>query len=807
MRKELVFPNNCIIPLDVENEDAIRRDLSYTKIGHLEVCVKRARALINTDIGSLSDPYVRVAPMPVSKHEPAHLSKRSSTHVTNVIRNNLNPVWMETCTIPVHDFRREVLALRIYDRDVASKDDLLGQVDIPMSLLCASANVRESSRWFRLFGPPNAFANTSFGDIEIAFTWKPLLSTSDGGAGREAQAHAMRSISTMVAPSSSPSGAGIFSRVVDRVLHKTECLQIASGVRGASAAKRRKTREKKTRTSQSHESTESDAESGSMGVSADNDDEEDVRSILPIRRLLRQIPGASPPIWTMDSSIERANFLNTLVAKVWPTASGLICTELEILKASGVLSRLLPGMELDVCNVSLGTLPPMVNGIRFIKFGKNSIALDVYVCVAGDMRASLGLTTLGNPLSRCQVTLQEVQFFATLRVNLAPLLPVPPIIGGVTVQLMELRPNAIDASLVLQLSPLLPLPLDLLNVPVLRPLVRGALHAVTRRMMLWPRSLPLPVLNLKHPSVRKHLESSTDQFQGKVQVRVVRARNLPNLDANSLTDAYAVVNVESLMSRKHRSLVNYTSRMHRTKVVLNNLHPDWSTPSQEQEQLLDGGGAAKALCERQDKMSVVVGVFDSDFRGGNRLLAKNILRHQERHGNLQSLDRATSSSLSKRRRRDVDAYKDLVPESSRKCALLDQQTEARIVDVQWSPLMLRMIGMVKSYMRLRRQGVERLAERTHSRSMLEKQEETTAGEMQSDDDIQEEQNSAASTLAESIDEDASGSSGCDASPVARSATTVLDEMIGTNIYVKAGNTHTHTQREIQRERKRVREKF
>ena len=46
-----------------------------------------------------------------------------------------------------------------------------------------------------------------------------------------------------------------------------------------------------------------------------------------------------------------------------------------------------------------------------------------------------------------------------------------------------------------------------------------------------------------------------------------------------------------------------------------------------------------------------------------------------------------------------------------------------------------------------------------------------------------------------------------ASPVARSATTVLDEMIGTNIYVKAGNTHTHTQREIQRERKRVREKF
>ena len=96
--------------------------------------------LKKSDLMGKADPYVQVHLLPGS-HEVCK---------TKVVKNNIkNPGWSETFTFPVSvtDIVSKTVVLQVVDKDTLSKDDPMGEVQIPlweMDLYSANDNVSNS---------------------------------------------------------------------------------------------------------------------------------------------------------------------------------------------------------------------------------------------------------------------------------------------------------------------------------------------------------------------------------------------------------------------------------------------------------------------------------------------------------------------------------------------------------------------------------------------------------------------------------------------------------------------------------------
>lgn len=91
--------------------------------GLLDVVVKSAKNLPNTDIFGLTDPYVKLFVQPKMKTR------------TSVKPNTLNPVWDENFEFIIHSKEHQRLSLQIYDSDVLRTDDLIGTIEVDLGEL------------------------------------------------------------------------------------------------------------------------------------------------------------------------------------------------------------------------------------------------------------------------------------------------------------------------------------------------------------------------------------------------------------------------------------------------------------------------------------------------------------------------------------------------------------------------------------------------------------------------------------------------------------------------------------------------
>ena len=100
-----------------------------------------------SDLLGKADPYVQVHLLP-GNHEVCK---------TKVVKNNIkNPGWSETFTFPVSvtDIVSKTVVLQVVDKDTLSKDDPMGEVQIPlweMDLYTANDNVSNNSPYSSLF--------------------------------------------------------------------------------------------------------------------------------------------------------------------------------------------------------------------------------------------------------------------------------------------------------------------------------------------------------------------------------------------------------------------------------------------------------------------------------------------------------------------------------------------------------------------------------------------------------------------------------------------------------------------------------
>ena len=91
---------------------------------------------------------------------------------TFIIKDNLNPEWNFLCQTPVEHLESvSDINIRLFDKDDFSKDDNLGEVSVPKSVIKRSSDQRaEQDFWLML-------TNTEKGSVRTKVSWSTLSTT------------------------------------------------------------------------------------------------------------------------------------------------------------------------------------------------------------------------------------------------------------------------------------------------------------------------------------------------------------------------------------------------------------------------------------------------------------------------------------------------------------------------------------------------------------------------------------------------------------------------------------------------------
>ncbi|KAL6858880.1 hypothetical protein ACP4OV_017882 [Aristida adscensionis] len=146
----------------------------------LTVRVIEARNLRAMDSNGFSDPYVKL-----------QLGKQRFK--TKVVKMNLNPTWDQEFSFVVGDVR-DVLKLYVYDEDMLSIDDFLGQVKVSLEDVLAAENYSLGTRWYQLLPKSKTDKAVDCGEICVAISletagatrsWSDNVATELNGIQRD----------------------------------------------------------------------------------------------------------------------------------------------------------------------------------------------------------------------------------------------------------------------------------------------------------------------------------------------------------------------------------------------------------------------------------------------------------------------------------------------------------------------------------------------------------------------------------------------------------------------------------------------
>lgn len=109
-----------------------------TNFGELKVTVKSAKNVPISDLNGFSDPFVKVylnsGGEKSNKIAKSLMNKTGGSFMkTKTIKKNLNPEWNETGTVQIGNRVNDYLTLKLFDEDLGSGDDLLGEAIFPLS--------------------------------------------------------------------------------------------------------------------------------------------------------------------------------------------------------------------------------------------------------------------------------------------------------------------------------------------------------------------------------------------------------------------------------------------------------------------------------------------------------------------------------------------------------------------------------------------------------------------------------------------------------------------------------------------------
>ena len=157
IKKGFVWPNRLrfFLPLDSLKTMEDKSWMMPHPTGVLSVDILRGRNLVKMDLRGTSDPYVI-----------AYIGRSKFNFVDKYVKTDCNPEWNYNCNFPLEEPSGHKLVLKVYDYDVNSEDDFMGEASIDVEGLIDAV---ENEQWISL-------QEVKHGDVLIRTKWNPIIS-------------------------------------------------------------------------------------------------------------------------------------------------------------------------------------------------------------------------------------------------------------------------------------------------------------------------------------------------------------------------------------------------------------------------------------------------------------------------------------------------------------------------------------------------------------------------------------------------------------------------------------------------------
>ena len=348
--------------------------------------------------------------------------------------------------------------------------------------------------------------------------------------------------------------------------------------------------------------------------------------------LARAIAPSALPAWTASTAWERAHWMDEIICTLWPLLRVAVRAEVRRLNDLGLVS-LMRGMEHDAAadailrpqlSVELGELPPTVEALHASTSPSGTgssggshaqVCLEVWLRLAGDLRVGARVAPLGNPLAACGVEVSEVLLLAKARIRLHPLLAAPPVVGGVSLSLLE--DPTVDACVGVRVCGLLP-PLPLLDLPGAWLCKRVLMRTLVRRALCEPAFAHVPLVDPADDDMAALIGGRAAAAAGVLVVEVMSAADLIITDVlKGSSDPYVVVMIDAAEGLSAGVAPPYARRARATKTMARTLNPRWDASQHSGDGIRSDKGARLTfeVPASSRALRVWVGVFDRDVGG------------------------------------------------------------------------------------------------------------------------------------------------------------------------------------------------
>ncbi|KAF8718893.1 hypothetical protein HU200_025208 [Digitaria exilis] len=363
------------------------------------------------------------------------------------------------------------------------------------------------------------------------------------------------------------------------------------------------------------------------------------------REDVKKICGENLPKWISFPEYEQVKWLNKQLSKLWPfieEAATMVIRDsvepiLDDYRPPGISS-------LKFSRLSLGTVPPKIEGIRIQSFQKGQITMDMDFRWGGDPNIILAVETL---VASLPIQFKNLQVYTIIRMVFQLSDEIPCISAVVIALLAEPKPRidyilkAVGGSLT--------------AMPGLSDMIDDTVASLITDMLQWPHRIVVPLggvdVDVSDLELKPH---------GKLTVTVVRAESLKNKELIGKSDPYVVLFIRPMFKEK-------------TSVIDDNLNPQWNQ-------------TFEVIAEDKETQYLILEVFDEDkMKQDKRLgIAKLPLNDLEtetvQEVNLQLLSSLDTTKVKDKKDRGVLTIKVVYHQFTKAQALEALELEKRAVE-------------------------------------------------------------------------------------------------------------------------------
>ncbi|GMS89252.1 hypothetical protein PENTCL1PPCAC_11427 [Pristionchus entomophagus] len=268
---------------------------------------------------------------------------------------------------------------------------------------------------------------------------------------------------------------------------------------------------------------------------------------------------ADLPAWVQFPDTERVEWLNKVIQQLWPYIgeyTKVFMTDIIVPQVKQQMPAMFKSFKFT--KMDIGDTGCRVGGIKVYthNVGRDRIIVDMDVAYAGDADFTI---------SCCGFTggMNQIQFSGKLRCILKPLLPYPPMVGGVSGTFLEMP--KVDFNLTGMG--------EMVELPGLMTAIRTVVNSQIAAICVVPNEIVVPLA----PDV-----DVTQLFfpepNGLIRLRIIEARNLENRDISFIqkgkSDPYCEIQVGS--------------QFFKTRTIDNDLNPVWNETFEAVVDVADG---------------------------------------------------------------------------------------------------------------------------------------------------------------------------------------------------------------------------